>query len=110
MRVTRIGDGNDEYGAKRVRAPLRTAPPASVADAHHAQDTARAAAADARIAAFFGGAYPTYADRAVFGTFQQARATSPFKLLEPDDPVASWRERMLDLYGGFARQSVGYPV
>jgi hypothetical protein len=34
------------------------------------------------------------------GAFQWARATSPFKLLEPDDPVESWRERMLDLYGG----------
>jgi glutathione S-transferase len=59
---------------------------------------------------FLGGTGPTYADHAVFGAFQWARVTSPFKLLEPDDPVASWRERMLDLYGGFARQSVGYPV
>ena len=53
---------------------------------------------------------PAHGDYAVFGAFQWARATSPFKLLEPDDPVASWREWMLDLYGGFARKSVGYPV
>ncbi len=59
---------------------------------------------------FLGGAGQTYADHAVFGAFQWARVTSPFKLLEPDDPVAGWRERMLDLYGGFARRSVGYPV
>jgi glutathione S-transferase len=59
---------------------------------------------------FLGGAGPTYADHAVFGAFQWARATSQFKLLEADDPAASWRERMLDLYGGFARKSVGYPV
>jgi glutathione S-transferase len=59
---------------------------------------------------FLGGAGPSYADHAVFGTFQWARATSPFKLLEPGDPVAGWRERMLDLYEGFARNSVGYPV
>jgi glutathione S-transferase len=59
---------------------------------------------------FLGGTGSTYADHAVFGAFQWARATSPFRLLEPDDPVASWRERMLDLYGGFARKSVGYPV
>jgi glutathione S-transferase len=59
---------------------------------------------------FLGGAGPTYADYAVFGAFQWARATSPFKLLEPDDPIGGWRERMLDLYGGFARKSVGYPV
>jgi glutathione S-transferase len=59
---------------------------------------------------FLGGAGPTYADYAVFGAFQWARATSSFKLLELDDPIAGWRERMLDLYGGFARKSVGYPV
>jgi glutathione S-transferase len=59
---------------------------------------------------FLGRSDPTYADYAVFGAFQWARATSPFKLLEPNDPVAAWRERMLDLYGGLARNSVGYPV
>jgi len=59
---------------------------------------------------FLGGSDPTYADYAVFGAFQWARATSPFKLLEPNDAVAGWRERMLDLYGGLARNSVGYPV
>jgi glutathione S-transferase len=59
---------------------------------------------------FLGGTGPTYADYAVFGAFQWARTTSPFKLLEPNDPLAAWRERMLDLYGGFARKSVGYPV
>ena len=50
---------------------------------------------------FLGGSGPTYADYAVFGAFQWARATSPFKLLEPNDLVAAWRERMLDLYGGW---------
>jgi glutathione S-transferase len=59
---------------------------------------------------FLAGAYPTYADYAIFGAFQWARATSTFKLLEPDDPIADWRERMLDLFGGFARKAVGYPV
>jgi glutathione S-transferase len=59
---------------------------------------------------FLGGSDPTYADYGVFGAFQWARAISPFKLLEPSDPIACWRERMLDLYGGLARNSVGYPV
>lgn len=59
---------------------------------------------------FLGGSDPTYADYAVFGAFQWARATSSFKLLEPNDPVFAWRERMLDLYGGLARSAVGYPV
>ena len=26
-----------------------------------------------------------------------------FELLEEDDPIAAWRERMLDLFGGLAR-------
>jgi glutathione S-transferase len=59
---------------------------------------------------FLGAIGPTYADYAVFGAFQWARATSPFKLLEPNDPLAASRERMLDLYGGLARNSLGYPV
>ena len=59
---------------------------------------------------FLGDVCPTYADYVAFGAFQWVRATSPFKLLEPNDPLAAWRERMLDLYGGFARKSVGYPV
>ncbi|MCQ4158449.1 glutathione S-transferase family protein [Roseomonas sp. GC11] len=52
---------------------------------------------------FLGGATPDYADYAVFGNFQWARCVSAFALLEADDPVAAWRERMLDLFGGLAR-------
>ena len=42
--------------------------------------------------------------------FQWARAMSPVRLLEPDDPIFAWRERMLDLHGGYAREAKGYPV
>jgi glutathione S-transferase len=59
---------------------------------------------------FIGGLQPRYADYIVFGAFQWARGISPFKLLAPNDPVYSWRERMLDLFGGMARESKGYPV
>jgi len=59
---------------------------------------------------FIGGDKPLYADYVVFGAFQWARSISSFKLLERDDPVFAWRERMLDLFGGLARQSKGYPV
>ncbi len=52
---------------------------------------------------FLGGAEPDYADHAVFGAFQWARCTSPFRLLDNADPVHGWRERMLDLFGGLAR-------
>lgn len=45
---------------------------------------------------FFGGETPLYPDYIVFGGFQWARAISPFGLLEIADPIAKWRERMLD--------------
>lgn len=59
---------------------------------------------------FLCGDTPAYADYIVFSLFQWARVTSPFKLLEKDDPVFGWRERMLDLYGRYARNAVAYEV
>ncbi len=59
---------------------------------------------------FLGGETPLYADYAVFGAFQWARAISDFKLLAADDPVCAWRGRMLALYGGLAGNAKGYPV
>ena len=35
---------------------------------------------------------------------------SPIRLLEPDDPLYAWRERLLDLHGGIARRAMGFPV
>ena len=57
---------------------------------------------------FLAGAAPAYADYIVFGAFQWARAISDFELLAADDPVASWRGRMLDAFGGLARKSPAY--
>ena len=54
---------------------------------------------------WLGGEAPRYADYIVFGCLQWARCISPVELLAADDPVAQWRGRLLDLYGGFARQS-----
>lgn len=59
---------------------------------------------------FVSGNGPGYADYIVFGAFQWARCISPTRLLEPDDPMYAWRERMLDLFDGFARGAKGYPV
>lgn len=59
---------------------------------------------------FLCGDGPAYADYIVFSLFQWARVTSPFKLLDKDDPVFAWRERMLDLYEGYARDAVAYEV
>ncbi|HVO15619.1 MAG TPA: glutathione S-transferase family protein [Alphaproteobacteria bacterium] len=52
---------------------------------------------------FVCGAKPAYADYIVFGTFQWARMVSACPLLQGEDAVLAWRERMLDLYGGMGR-------
>jgi glutathione S-transferase len=59
---------------------------------------------------YLGGASANYADYIMFGGFQWARAVSEFKLLQPDDPIYAWREKMLDAFGGMARTSPGYAV
>jgi glutathione S-transferase len=57
---------------------------------------------------FVSGKAPAYADYIVFGGFQWARAISDFEALAPDDPIAAWRGRMLDLFDGFARRGPAY--
>ncbi len=59
---------------------------------------------------FLAGEAPGYADYAAFGGFMWARSISHFELLEPDDPVHAWRERMLDLYDGYARKAARVPA
>ena len=61
--------------------------------------------------AFIGGEEPTYADYCVFGMFMWARGCSTIEVLDLGDPVAAWRERLLDAFGGLARSapSVQYP-
>ena len=59
---------------------------------------------------YLGGDAPNYADYIVFGGFQWARVVSPFRLLEPDDPISAWREKLLDAFDGIARASPGYEV
>jgi len=44
---------------------------------------------------YLAGTAPAYADFIVFGSFQWPRCVSKVELLEADDPVAAWRERML---------------
>ena len=57
---------------------------------------------------FVAGDAPAYADYVVFGAFQWARAISDFELLAEGDPVAAWRRRLLDAFGGLARGTPGY--
>ncbi|MBL6928288.1 MAG: glutathione S-transferase N-terminal domain-containing protein [Rhodospirillales bacterium] len=57
---------------------------------------------------FLSGANAGYADCLVFSAFQWARIMSDFQLLETDDPIFAWRDKMLDQFGGLARSAPGY--
>jgi glutathione S-transferase len=54
---------------------------------------------------FLAGEHPAYPDYALAGAFLWARIASPLELLEPDDPVHAWRERMLDLFDDMGRKA-----
>ena len=53
---------------------------------------------------FVSGAGPAYADYILFSVFQWARVMSPQEVLAPESAISAWRDRMLDLYDGFARK------
>ncbi len=53
---------------------------------------------------FLSGTQAAYADYILFSLLQWARIVSALPVLEADDAVAAWRERMLDLFDGFARK------
>ncbi len=52
---------------------------------------------------YLGGDSIHVADYIAFGTFQWIRGTSKHSLFEPSDPIASWCERMLNLFDGLGR-------
>ena len=60
--------------------------------------------------AFVAGETPGFSDYIVFGAFQWARCISEFSLLNADDSVYAWREKMLNLHNGLARKAMGYAV
>lgn len=53
--------------------------------------------------AFMCGAAPAYADYILFSVLQWMRVTSPQDIFNSSEALYSWRNRMLDLYDGFAR-------
>jgi glutathione S-transferase len=57
---------------------------------------------------YLGGESPLYSDYIVFSSLMWARAISPLRLLESDDPVNAWSERLLDCCGGLARRAPRY--
>ena len=55
---------------------------------------------------FLSGERPAFADYCVMGGFMWARTTYAPQVLESDDPVEAWRQRMLDLYDGMGRRTL----
>ena len=47
---------------------------------------------------YFGGDAPLYPDYIVFGSFMWARCISPFRLLDADDPIDTWSERLFKAF------------
>jgi glutathione S-transferase len=109
-----VADKDREYfrasREKRVGKTLE----ALIADRHARLPAFRATLAPLRLTLkaqpFLGGERPLYADYAVFGPFQWARCISQFPLLEEDDPVRLWRDRLLDCFDGLARAAPAYEV
>lgn len=52
---------------------------------------------------FLSGEAPHWLDYAVFGTFMWPHIISDYPLLEENDPLFDWRERMFDLFDGAPR-------
>jgi glutathione S-transferase len=97
-REARVGTTLEAYSADR---------PTHLATLHQALDPLRATL---NVQAFVSGSAPGLADYLVFGAFQWARCTSPAQLLESEDPIHLWRERMLALHGSLAARAPGYPT
>jgi glutathione S-transferase len=57
---------------------------------------------------YLAGDRPLYADYILFGCFMWPRSVSSLRLLTSDDPIYSWRERMLDGFDGLARKAPSY--
>ena len=59
---------------------------------------------------YLSGETPGFSDYIVFGAFQWARCISGFSILNADDIVYKWRDKMLKMYEGLALSAVGYKV
>lgn len=55
--------------------------------------------------AFLGGDAPIYADYCALGPFIWARCAGAPARLADDDPIAVWRDRLLDAFDGMARNA-----
>jgi glutathione S-transferase len=55
---------------------------------------------------FLAGSEPAWADYVAFSPFQWCRCISSFPLLEADDPIGAWCDRMLNLFDGEANKAL----
>ncbi|MDG1438672.1 MAG: glutathione S-transferase family protein [Emcibacteraceae bacterium] len=53
-----------------------------------------------KTSSFFSGEKPAYADYIIYSSFLWAKRTSPKVILDKDDPIAKWLERMDGLFNG----------
>ena len=58
---------------------------------------------------FLSGPAPLYPDFIVFSSLQWARCVSPFPVLEADDPIRAWRDRVAQLFDGLGDSAPCYP-
>lgn len=58
---------------------------------------------------FLAGGLPAYADYSVLGPFIWGKSVSAFALLDRDDPIYAWRDRMYHLLDELGHQT-GHPV
>lgn len=69
----------------------------------------RAALAPARATVeaqpYLGGIRPSFADYCLFGTMMWIRVVSRLEPLETGDPLHGWREKLLDMFDGMARDA-----
>ena len=54
---------------------------------------------------WISGDSPAMADYLLFGTLQWARISSPYQIIDDDDVIATWMEKMLDLFDGMGRNT-----
>jgi len=59
---------------------------------------------------YLSGETSGFSDYIVFGAFQWARCISDFSLINADDLIYEWRDKMLNMHEGLALSAVGYPV
>ncbi len=54
---------------------------------------------------WISGDGPAMADYVLFGTLQWARICSTYQIIDSDDVIATWMEKMLDLHDGLGRKT-----